>query len=138
MAVPGSKEARMFYRCAFQRLEDAQVLLQKTVRPARYMAGYGVECILKAVILAGVPSGDVEKTLESFRGNLAHNYDWLKEEIHRTRGRAFFPRDINRRFTEVNFWSTDLRYEAGTVRSEVTQSFFGAAIAIIHWADGRL
>ena len=49
MAVPHSSEARMFYRCAWQRLDEGELLLthQMTVA-AVYLAGYGVECMLKA------------------------------------------------------------------------------------------
>ena len=43
MAVPRTKEARLFYRCAKQRLVEARVL-QKAFMPtgAVYLAGYSV------------------------------------------------------------------------------------------------
>ena len=52
MAIPASIEARLYYRCAFQRHEDAQILLRADhTTGAVYLAGYGVECILKALVL---------------------------------------------------------------------------------------
>ena len=44
MAIPGYPEARLFYRCAFQRFDDAQVLLRADhTTGAVYLAGYAVD-----------------------------------------------------------------------------------------------
>ena len=52
MAVPGSSDARLYYRCAFQRYEESQVLIEAGYTTgAVYLAGYGIECILKALVL---------------------------------------------------------------------------------------
>jgi hypothetical protein len=46
MAVPASSEARLYYRCAFQRQEDAQILLRADrTTGAVYLAGYAIGCI---------------------------------------------------------------------------------------------
>ena len=57
MATPSSKESRLFYRCAKQRYEEAQILLEAG-RPtgAVYLAGYGIECMLKALVISMVPA----------------------------------------------------------------------------------
>ena len=44
MAVPKSREARLFYRCAKQRFDDAAVLRKaEHTTGAVYLAGYGVD-----------------------------------------------------------------------------------------------
>ncbi len=55
MALPRAAEARRYYRAAKQRYEDAQMLLEAgRTTGAVYLAGYAVECILKALLLANV------------------------------------------------------------------------------------
>lgn len=138
MAVPSSRESRLFYRCAKLRYEEAQILL-KNEKPtgAVYLAGYSVECMLKSLILASVPEDQAVSILGSFRGNRAHEYEWLRAE-YRTRSGRVFPGEINRRFAQVDVWSTDLRYNPGTYRTRDAESFLEAAKVIIDWIDGRL
>lgn len=138
MAVPSSSDARRFYRCAFQRYEEAKVLLEAGYGTgAVYLAGYGVECILKALILAATPVAGRGDVLKSFRGQRAHEFDWLRTK-YLAAGGTRFPSDVARDFALVNDWSTDLRYSPGTVRAADAEGFLRAAVAIIRWADGRL
>ncbi len=138
MAGRSSKEVRLFYRCAAERFEDAEILLRAgRTTGAVYLAGYSVECILKALILSVVPPGSVAAELHSFRGQRAHEYNWLRDR-YRISGRASFPRDVNQRFTLVNNWLTDLRYVPRILRESEAESFLKAAEAIILWARGRL
>lgn len=49
--MPISKNARLFYRAAKQRFDDALLLLElKRTTAAVYLAGYSIECMLKALI----------------------------------------------------------------------------------------
>jgi hypothetical protein len=138
MAVPGSSEARLYYRCARHRHEDALVL-QKNERTtgAVYLAGYGVECIIKALILEGLAPAARKDMLESFRGARAHDYEWLRTQ-YRLGGGARFPKEINEAFTLVQAWSTDMRYMPQTWKAGDADAFLAASEAIIRWADGRL
>src|SRR5437764_269743 len=109
MANPRSAEAKRFYRASLERLEDAQSLLgNRRTTGAVYLAGYGVECILKALLLERTPKSRRSGVLDSFRGQLAHNFDWLKYELGRTGFTQF--RQSAAWFLEVNDWSTELRY----------------------------
>ncbi len=91
MAVPRAKEARLFYRCAKQRLVEARVL-QKAFMPtgAVYLAGYSIECILKTLIFSVVPAAQIEAVLGSFRGVRAHDYNWLRDQYRLSSGFALF------------------------------------------------
>ena len=138
MGVPSSIEARRFYRCAEQRLEDAQILLRsERTTGAVYLAGYGIECILKSLILSVVAPGRTESVLQSFRGRRAHDYEWLRQQYSGNRG-PDFPRAINMHFTFVSDWSTELRYTAGKMREDDAEDFLEAAKGIIEFAKGRL
>jgi len=44
MATPSSSDARLYYRCGYQRYEEAEVLLNaEYTTGAVYLAGYGIE-----------------------------------------------------------------------------------------------
>jgi hypothetical protein len=96
MALPGSREARSFYRVAQQRLEDAQVLLGgERTTGAVYLAGYAVECALKALLLSSLAPGARQTMVASFRGAKAHDFEWLSGE-YRKSGGSHFPGEIAR------------------------------------------
>jgi len=134
IAQPRSREAARYYRVAKQRFEDATFLLGvNRTTAAVYLAGYSVECMLKALVLSAAPSSQESEVLRSFRGTRAHNYDWLRDEYRNRRGQL--PRHVARHLTHVNTWSTDMRYEPGTMKPAAAKSFLDSATEIIRWAD---
>jgi len=138
MAMPRTLHARLFYRCAKLRYEDAVVLFKaEHTTGAVYLAGYGIECILKALVLAQVGARGEGRMLSSFRGGSSHEYEWLRSQ-YLTHGGARFPTDINQRLTLVSTWSTELRYSPRRVPRSEAEEFLASAEAIIQWADGRL
>jgi HEPN domain-containing protein len=107
----GSLTNRDFLRAAGQRLAAAKFLLRGGFnRDALYLAGYTVECSLKAVILSAVLKPGHPKTPPEINTNnlekLVATARLLGEEI---------PIHIVRRFRKGPFWSTDLRYETRRV-----------------------
>ena len=139
MGMPSSPNARLFYRCAIQRLDEAKILRKndQLTTGAVYLAGYCVECMLKALILNGLTKSKQEEMLKSFRGAKAHDFDWLREQYYRVGG-ARFPSGINRNFILVTNWSTDLRYLPKTLATKDIDAFLKAADEIRSWIDGRL
>jgi HEPN domain-containing protein len=74
VALPSAEHARHFYRAAKQRFDDALLLLEMgRTTAAIYVAGYSVECLRKALMLAVVPRGQAEEVLSMFRGAPAHD-----------------------------------------------------------------
>jgi hypothetical protein len=138
MSVPNSGEARLYYRCAYQRFEDAQILLGADhTTGAVYLAGYGVECMLKALVLASLVPPALGVMLGSFRGPKAHDFEWLRLQYYQNGG-ARFPREINQAFTLVSDWSTDLRYVPRSIKLDEAKGFLDASDQILTWANGRL
>jgi len=138
VAMPASPNARLFYRAAKQRFEDAEFLLGvERTTAAVYLAGYSVECILKALILAIVPRAHEADILAMFRGARAHNYDWLLW-LYAARDGAGLPPGLTPHFARVNTWSTDMRYSPGTIALRDAKAFLDSSVEIITWADGRL
>lgn len=131
MGMPSSPHARRFYRAAKQRLDGAQLLLEmERTTAAIYLAGYSVECMLKALILSAVPQAQEEELLERFRGARAHDYEWLLQ-LYAEKGGARMPSSIVPHFARVNSWSTDMRYAPGTIAMHEAKAFLDAAVEII-------
>ena len=138
MAMPSSVPARRFYRAAKQRFDDALLLLEmERTTAAIYLAGYSVECMLKALILSAVPQAQEAELLGLFHGARAHDYEWLLR-LYVDKGGAKLPPSVVPHFARVNSWSTDMRYASGTVAAHEAKAFLDAAVEIITWADGRL
>jgi HEPN domain-containing protein len=138
MALPHVPEARVYYQSALQRLDDARLLLDgDRTTSAVYLAGYSVECILKALLLSRLTPGRRRKMLESFRGAKAHDFEWLKKRYFDAGGSPP-PPTIVKSFLLVAAWATDLRYRAGAIRLRDAEKFLQATEEILHWADERL
>lgn len=138
MAMPPSPNARLFYRAAKQRFEDADFLLDVgRTTAAVYLSGYSVECILKALVLGVVPRAHEAEILAMFRGGLAHKYDWLLR-LFAEKGGPGLPPDLVRHFARVNTWSTDMRYSPGTIALRDARAFLDSSVEILTWAEGRL
>jgi HEPN domain-containing protein len=138
MALPYASEARSFFQSAKQRLEDGQFLFNGGRNTgAVYLAGYAVECILKALILSALPAKARTQMLLSFRGQKAHDYEWLILKYRESKGAAL-PRDVERDFVRVNSWNTTLRYKPGTIRAKYAREFQNATESLVAWGEGRL
>jgi hypothetical protein len=138
MPLPRTKEARDYYRAALNRLDDA-VLLRKAGRTtgAVYLAGYTVECMLKALLLAGTSRRVRDELLRRFRGSIAHDLEWLAALYRRHVG-GVIPVGVARHVTRVAGWSTDMRYVTGVLKSAEADSFMASVRAVSAWADGRM
>jgi len=104
---------------------------------AVYLAGYGVECMLKALILAITPPAREKEVSALFRGAKAHDYNQLRT-WYRERGGPSPAASINPSLTIVELWSTALRYSTESLKEEEAKEFLDAADEIMAWANGRL
>src|SRR6185437_1455890 len=74
----------LFLRAASQRIEDARFLYSGgRTTAAVYLAGYGVEGLLKALILSQVGKQKQEGILNQFRTIKAHDYEWLRRMYYK-------------------------------------------------------
>lgn len=138
MATPSSVNARLFYRAAKERFDDAEFLLNAgRTTAAVYLAGYGVECILKALILAQAPRAREKEILAEFKGARAHQYDWLRERYAEFGGPGL-PREVALYFAHVEPWSTNIRYSPASVPLQEAKVFLNSVSEIFIWGDGRL
>ena len=138
MAIPRSKESRRFFRAASCRFEEAQFLIDKGhfTTGAVYLAGYAVECMLKALILSNEVPEQNKTTLATFKGQSGHSFEGLKEQL--SRRKVFLPPEVSVELMELNWWTTSLRYDPSTIRLTDAEAFFKSTKSILHWAEGRL
>jgi hypothetical protein len=138
VAMPSSVPAKSFYRAAKQRFDDTLLLLEMDrTTAAVYLAGYSVECTLKALILSAVPPTQDEEILGLFRGARAHDYKWLLQ-VCAGKGGARLPPSVVPHFARATSWSTDTRYTPGRIAACEAKAFVESAAEIILWAEGRL
>lgn len=138
MAVPSSPNARLFYRAAKQRYDDALLLFQlQRTTGAVYLAVYSIECMLKALILESVPRDQEAVILTQFRGQQAHNSDWLLR-LYRKLVSINIPIQIATQLLRVNSWSTNLRYQPGLLDKDDAKQFINSVEQISLWIEGRL
>jgi HEPN domain-containing protein len=129
---------RLMMKAAEQRLTSGKVLFHgKAFLDAMYLAGYGIECSLKALLLARTPKSKRAKILtQAFQGKAGHSFENLKALLGR-QGVAF-PMDISKQLRKVTSWSTDLRYRVGRGSSEDSREFIAAVEKIITWARRQI
>ena len=138
MGTPPDQEALRFYRVAYQRLEDASLILEKADRrnAAIYLAGYAVECMLKCMMLMETPANQRPVLFRSFRGNRGHDLAFLRDQL--VQKTAKIPGRIERDIAFVSSWSTDMRYEPSSRSYDEADRFIQATRHILAWANERL
>jgi HEPN domain-containing protein len=138
MGLPQVTEARLFYRAAKQRYDDAQLLLDaRRTTGAVYLAGYTVECFLKALVLVTLAAGARKTLLREFRGSRAHDIEWLGA-LYRQQPGVSMPREIARHLARVASWSTELPYATGLLKKRDADEFMESVVALSKWADGKM
>jgi HEPN domain-containing protein len=136
--APSSTSVRHWRNAAHQRFEDAQILFSYDRNTgAVYLAGYGVECILKALIVASVPATRERDVLDTFSGKQGHDLERLRSTYQRESGLAI-GREMVVHLARVSTWSTDLRYKPGLTPRKDAEEFLTAARAVMDWATRRL
>lgn len=132
-----SDQIRIFRRAAGQRKAAAEFLFTGRLYLDAYdLAGYAIECALKALILAKTPMGRrTERVEEIGRGKEMHNYQKLAE-ILKSSGSPI-PLPLMKRLRRSR-WSTDLRYLSGLWDYDDSRYFLQTVDEVLRWVDGGL
>ena len=133
-----SIDARRYFRSADERYQDAEILLQGgRTTGCVYIAGYAVECSLKALLLKSTRGVDQQKVFTSFRGSFGHNLSGLLESYVKAK-QGKVPKDVIVAITDIADWTTDLRYDPKIIKDEEAKAFLGSAQNVMNWVKGRL
>ena len=129
-------------RASQHRLDDAQTLLDGgRWRGSMYMAGYALECLLKAKLMNQYDCHHLQDLEEELRrrGLMAeqatvftHHLERLMtwtQAIHRLRRNPVHWRTFNL----VNRWLPAWRYDTNRVSGEDAKTFLDAVDTILHW-----
>jgi HEPN domain-containing protein len=134
MSLESNPDARVYYVPARRRLEDAKILLDNNRRDgAGYMAGFAVECLLKALILSNSTPRERPRLLARLKGEFGHDLDTLRTEAAR-RG-IHLGRPGQDAFRRIATWDNNDRYEARIQSREVAEAAYAAAEYLFDWAD---
>ena len=142
MGSPKQIDARRYSRVAKQRLDEADLILQRLElwAVAQYVGGYAVECMLKALVIEVTPqnrrppAGD--DMLAWMKKDFGHDLNALRAYAGR-RG-ARMPRDVSSDFVFVSTWDPQSRYEPGPGNAAEASRFLRAAKSVLKWADRRI
>ena len=138
MSTPLSPIPRRFYRLAYQRLEEAEVLCDAGYCiGAVYLAGYAVECMLKVLILNSIPEKAHNEVEAEFRGQRAHEYEWLRYRYAQNSPPGL-PAATSESLAFVSTWDTSLRYKPGLGEPRDASRFLKEVKLILEWADNRI
>lgn len=130
------KTIRKFQRAATQRLKASALLLEHGFHlEAVYIAGYSVECVLKALILSRTPQSLLAPmvTKVTKAGAKGHDFEFLKGILVRKPIQCVIPPEAAELLELVANWSTDLRYDVGQLDRGEAEQFTEAAAKIVDW-----
>jgi HEPN domain-containing protein len=115
----------------------AEVLLREKVNlDAMYLAGYAIECTLKALILEATPDASRAMTLKVItQGATMHRLEILLGKL-RDLGKPI-PLELARRLRKST-WSTTLRYRSGRTPTGHTRAFLKTAKAVYDWVEREM
>jgi len=128
------------------RLDDAHVLLTTRFRGSMYLAGYAVECLLKAKLMRACGCrtlADLEKRMRE-RGELSANTTIFSHQLEVLLGltggtdRLRSATEIWHQFVKVNRWTPAWRYSPDLSNHEDADSFFRAVKDVLHWIEFNL
>lgn len=127
-------------RAAKKRRAAAELLAGHSpphLTDAVYLAGYSVECILKAVLLAVTPESQRPAVVgEVCRGRKGHDFSHLTGLLQK-RGISWSG-PIQTALGTLNDWSTDLRYETAEYDETDARKFLSRVDLVLDWAEGKL
>ncbi|MCC6126535.1 MAG: hypothetical protein IT426_16365 [Pirellulales bacterium] len=130
--------SRDFQRASEQRFTVAEFLLEQRdySLDAFYLAGYSVECILKALVMYRTPEMNRKAAFQRLKGGAKMHYpEHLKEEL-KNLGHPI-PNEIVKGFRRFG-WSTDLRYEHGHWPVGEVRGYLKVAKKTIDWVKGEM
>ena len=129
--------SRDFQRAAAQRFATAEFLLAHTYTlDSQYLAGYTVECSLKALILESTLAAERPDQLVRLCSSAKVHRPEVLLDILRSKG-VRMPLSLVRRFRRFP-WSTDLRYETGRRDTGETRAFLRTAKETYEWVEKYL
>ena len=129
--------SRDFQRAARQRLTTAEFLLQNRYNlDAKYLAGYTIECSLKALILETTLPKDRAMTLKRISSGKKTHEPEILGGILKDLGRPI-PLELVKKFRRSG-WTTALRYETGRSDTKETRGFLKTAKRAYDWVEGQL
>lgn len=126
--------ARDYLQAGRQRFNAAEALFRAQLTlDSCYLAGYSVECALKALIVDQTPAPERHEILRKLRsGGKWHKPENLLAELRRRDVRL--PLRLARRMRKFD-WTTDLRYSSGRIRTGETRGFLKTCREVVEWVE---
>ena len=136
-------EVRRFYYAAELHFDSATELMKSFPRLGSslrgheivYLAGYVVECALKALYLSRCSPRRHEEVVAWLKAEIKHNLEKLKSEL--VEKGVVFPSEVMRDLKWVKtHWSSEMRYRVHTWNRVDTTRFLKSVRSIRAWVRG--
>lgn len=126
------------YNAAGHRIDAAETLEDSHPLDCLYLAGYGIECSLKALVLARTPTAERQQTYDKeFRGSFAHDFEWLHNKLSTLK--SPLPKDQLKRLRKARLiWNVDLRYESKRPKASELDEVLDFAKTFWKWTKEQL
>lgn len=127
-------------KAAMKRLQDARVLLEQgRYRGAMYLAGYAVECKLKAVAMEIYDCWTLRQLIERWDVDentvFTHGLEALVNRLPIQQ--RFRQSPVWRDFAVVNRWMPAWRYNPHNGTCEAAKNFISATHRVYKWLDAN-
>lgn len=144
MRTTNNPDVQKYARVAKQRLDEAKLINDRLQlwSAAQYLAGYSVECMLKALILVNTPRSKRpapgRDTINWMKESFGHDLNKLHAGLRSRRVKipaavlgelVFLGSDAESK------WSPEDRYEPGPGNPKEAARFLKAVEAVVRWAD---
>jgi len=127
-----------FLKIAYQRLDAADFLIEGSYnKDGMYLAGYGIECALKALILHLTPVADRAVMLKRITAGASMHSDATLGQILKSELGTPLPLELVRRFRRFD-WSPAMRYETGREAFSEARGLWKTAKATCEWVQEQL
>lgn len=130
---------RSFIRAAYQRLETATFLYNESAhyQDAFYLAGYAIECSLKAIILEKTTPRSLRRRRlgQITSGSRWHRYDVLLEVLAELSSSP--PGALTRALREAS-WSVSARYATGPGEASEAEEIVLLARETFRWCSPQI
>ena len=128
--------AREFFKASKQRFTVAEWLMKEYPLDALYIAGYSVECALKALIMHTTPTADQADTFAKITSSAKMHYPENLKDILKTKG-CVIPFEYVKKLRRFG-WTTQLRYETGRRPPSEVRGYLRVAKNVIDWVQGEM
>ncbi len=139
-------EVQRFHGLAWRHFDAAEVLFKQLSQSARsnlateavYLGGYGVECVLKALLLSKTKAKNHKRMVEvEFPKKIGHDFELMKRLLEKGKMAIAFDVDAALSLARIRrSWTSTLRYSPKLFTTDEARWFLSNVRFLLKWSEG--